>query len=70
MHVLRSLGAERLELRDEVEPGIPWSVMVGGAGDGKVVVTKSGALGGRDSLLRCVEWLNPMAVRRQKAEAL
>lgn len=70
MHVLQSLGVERLELRAEVEPGIPWSVMNGGAADGKVVVTKSGAFGGRDSLVRCVEWLHPMAARRRKAEAL
>ncbi len=69
-HVLRSLGAEMLELRNELEPGIPWGEVCGGEADGKVVVTKSGGFGGGDSLLKCVERLHPMAARRQRAEAL
>lgn len=70
MHVLQSLGARTLELRHEVEPGIPWGRIEGGEADGKAVVTKSGGFGGRDSLIACVDWLRPGAARRQKAEAL
>lgn len=70
LHVLRSFGAEMLELRNELEPGIPWGEIQGGEADGKVVVTKSGGFGAGDSLLKCVEGLHPMAARRQKAEAL
>lgn len=70
IHVLRSLGVKMLEMRDEIEPGIPWGEMQGGEADGKVVVTKSGGFGGRDSLLECVKWLHPAAMPRQQAEAL
>jgi len=40
-----ALGASRLEVDGEVEPGVPASVLRGGAWDGQRVVSKSGAFG-------------------------
>lgn len=66
LYVLRSLGAHSIRLRAEIEPGIPWGQIVGGAADGKTVVTKSGGFGDSGSLLACIDFLNPSAVRGQK----
>jgi 4-hydroxythreonine-4-phosphate dehydrogenase len=53
--VLRAFGVDALELVDEVEPGIPLSV-ASGAWRGPVV-TKAGAFGDADSLVRAVKTL-------------
>lgn len=53
--VLEALGASSLRLGGELEPGIPWSLAVGGMVDGVLVVTKSGSFGIIDSLARCAE---------------
>ncbi len=47
----RSVGADRLEVVGQRMPGVPVSVIRGGAWDGVGVVSKSGAFG-EDSLLR------------------
>jgi len=48
-HTLRdlsdALGVTRLDVDGEIEPGVPTSVMRGGAWDGQRVVSKSGAFG-------------------------
>ena len=46
------LAAERLEVDGEIEPGVPTSVLRGGAFDGQRIVSKSGAFGGADCLAR------------------
>lgn len=43
-----TLGATALEVRGQIEPGLPHSVMRGGRWDGLPVVSKSGAFGGDD----------------------
>ena len=48
--VLRTLGAQSILLRGELEPGIPWGVVQGGLADGRIVITKSGGFGSPDSL--------------------
>jgi uncharacterized protein YgbK (DUF1537 family) len=48
------LGVDTLIVRGEVEPGIPWSTMVGRDG---VVVTKAGGFGGTGALGRAVDFL-------------
>ncbi|MCC6535984.1 MAG: four-carbon acid sugar kinase family protein [Bryobacterales bacterium] len=48
--VARLLGAEGIRLEAEIEPGIPLGRLIGGAGDGVAVVTKSGGFGGADTL--------------------
>ena len=58
--VLESLGAESLELRGEVELGIPWSVVRGGLADGCMAMTKSGGFGREESLTGMVEFCRRM----------
>ncbi|MDR3793441.1 MAG: four-carbon acid sugar kinase family protein [Terracidiphilus sp.] len=60
--VLDALEAEALDLRGEVEPGIPWSVMRGGWADGCVALTKSGGFGNEDSLVGMVEFCRRMRI--------
>jgi uncharacterized protein YgbK (DUF1537 family) len=48
----RTLGASRLELDGEIEPGVPTSVLRGGAWDGQRIVSKSGAFGDAGFLAR------------------
>jgi uncharacterized protein YgbK (DUF1537 family) len=50
--VCRALGAQRIELVDEIIPGVPWGVLRGGAQDGIPVATKSGGFGAPDALIR------------------
>lgn len=47
-----ALGAERLDLNGEIEPGVPRSILRGGRFDGVHVVSKSGAFGAPDLLKR------------------
>jgi D-threonate/D-erythronate kinase len=47
-----ALGAARLEVDGELEPGVPTSRMIGGALDGMRIVSKSGAFGGVGFLAR------------------
>jgi uncharacterized protein YgbK (DUF1537 family) len=54
-----ALKADRITLLDEVVPGVPFGVVVGGAADGLSLVTKSGGFGDEETLLAAVE-----AVRR------
>ncbi len=48
----RALRATHLEVDGEIEPGVPTSVLRGGAWDGQRIVSKSGAFGGPDFLAR------------------
>jgi uncharacterized protein YgbK (DUF1537 family) len=54
-YVLDAFAAEEIILGGEVEPGIPWGRIRGGAADGLTVVTKSGGFGSRRSLAGVVE---------------
>jgi hypothetical protein len=58
--VLDALEAEALDLRGEVEPGIPWSVVRGGWADGSVALTKSGGFGNEESLAGMAEFCRRM----------
>jgi uncharacterized protein YgbK (DUF1537 family) len=58
--VLDALEAEALDLRGEVEAGIPWSVVRGGWADGAVALTKSGGFGNEDSLIGMAEFCRRM----------
>ncbi|MGC8832768.1 MAG: four-carbon acid sugar kinase family protein [Armatimonadota bacterium] len=52
--VLNRLGVEALRVVAQVEPGVPVSSSVGGVIDGSVVVTKAGAFGDENTLVRAV----------------
>ena len=47
-----ALGAERLDVDGEVEPGVPTSLLRGGGWDGQRIVSKSGAFGDPGFLAR------------------
>lgn len=51
-YVLDAFGARQIMLGGELEPGISWGRICGGAGDGLLAVTKSGGFGRKDLLLR------------------
>lgn len=55
--VLNGLGVEALRIVAQVEPGVPVSCSVGGAVDGSAVVTKAGAFGDENTLVRAVSLL-------------
>jgi len=57
MTVMNAIGAEGIQLEDEVESGIAVGIVVGGAWHGLRVVTKAGAFGDELSLARAVECL-------------
>ena len=47
-----ALGVTRLEVDGEIEPGVPTSLLRGGAWDGQRLVSKSGAFGDTGFLAR------------------
>jgi len=49
------LGARALLVTGEPLPGVPRSLLQGGAWDGAVVISKSGAFGDRGLLIRLLE---------------
>jgi uncharacterized protein YgbK (DUF1537 family) len=55
-HVCRALRAQGIELHDEVEAGIPWGTLRGGAFDGVAVATKSGAFGDSGALIAITDF--------------
>jgi uncharacterized protein YgbK (DUF1537 family) len=54
--VCRQAGARRIDLCDEILPGIPWGILRCGRFDGVPVVTKSGGFGAPDALIRVAEF--------------
>jgi uncharacterized protein YgbK (DUF1537 family) len=54
--VCRAAGARRIDLCDEILPGIPWGFLRCGRFDGVPVVTKSGGFGAPDALIRVAEF--------------
>lgn len=57
-YVCTAFGARAIELEGEVAPGIPLGRLIGGAGHGLAVVTKSGGFGKPDTLTCVVEVLS------------
>lgn len=55
--VCRALGTTAIWLRGEVQPGIPWGLLVGGVAPGLPVVTKSGGFGDADALVVAIDHL-------------
>jgi len=55
-HVCRTLDVKRIQLQGEVVRGIPWGFLAGGPFDGLPVITKSGAFGRPDALIRVADF--------------
>ena len=60
-HDALDLGVQVLEILGELAPGIPFGEVEGGALAGVAVVTKSGAFGSSDTLIRIVDALSTAA---------
>ena len=54
--VCRALGVRRIQLEDEIVPGIPWGYLSGGAFDGWRVATKSGEFGAPHALIQVADF--------------
>jgi uncharacterized protein YgbK (DUF1537 family) len=54
--VCRAAGVRRIELCDEIVPGVPRGILRGGEFDGASVATKSGGFGDRDALIRIADY--------------
>ena len=55
--VCRALGVRRIQLEDEIVPGIPWGYLIGGAFDQARVATKSGGFGAPHALIQVADFL-------------
>jgi uncharacterized protein YgbK (DUF1537 family) len=54
--VCRALGVRRIELADEIVPGIPWGYLSGGVFDQSRVATKSGGFGAPHALIQVADF--------------
>jgi uncharacterized protein YgbK (DUF1537 family) len=54
--VCRALGVRRIQLEDEIVPGIPWGYLCGGAFDQARVATKSGGFGAPHALIQVADF--------------
>ena len=54
--VCRAQGVRRIELADEIVPGIPWGYLAGGAFDQARVATKSGGFGAPHALIQVADF--------------
>jgi uncharacterized protein YgbK (DUF1537 family) len=54
--VCRALGVRRIQLEDEIVPGIPWGYLRGGAFDRFRVATKSGGFGAPHALIQVADF--------------
>jgi len=59
--VCRALGTNAIELRHEIEPGVPVGVLHGGSGDGRYVITKAGGFGSMDVLGKAIDYMRGAA---------
>lgn len=53
--VCTSIEAQSIAIAGELLPGIPWGVLHGGVCDGQLIITKSGAFGADDTLIRVAQ---------------
>jgi len=56
--VCRAIGVQRIELLDEIIPGVPCGVIRGGVFHGIAVVTKSGGFGRPDALIQVADYFH------------
>jgi uncharacterized protein YgbK (DUF1537 family) len=54
--VCRALGVRRIQLEDEIVPGIPWGYLSGGVLDRLPVATKSGGFGAPHALIQVADF--------------
>jgi D-threonate/D-erythronate kinase len=54
--VCDAIGAQAIDLYDEILPGLPWGILRGGIFDGLPVATKSGSFGDQAALVGCADF--------------
>jgi uncharacterized protein YgbK (DUF1537 family) len=54
--VCQAVGAQYINLYDEIVPGIPYGILSGGDFDGTIVATKSGGFGHADALIQVADY--------------
>ena len=64
LEVFRALGITRVELMEQILPGIPCGRVEGGRLSGLTIVTKAGAFGDENALIKCIEFLTNGAAQR------
>ena len=67
--VLCALQASSILLTGEIAPGIPWGIIQGGDADGRMVITKSGGFGDRNTLADAFDFCQRIDLRRACASA-
>ena len=56
--VFKHLGISQVRLIDEILPGIPYGQVLDGEFAGLAIVTKAGAFGDENALVKCIDFLN------------
>jgi len=54
--ILDALAPSSIQIRGELEPGVPWGTLIGGISAGTTIITKAGGFGDRDVLVRILDW--------------
>lgn len=57
LSVCKAFRATQIRLLDEVQSGVPMGILMDGKAKGTPIITKSGALGDKDTLVRVIEFL-------------
>ncbi len=57
IHACRTMGAIGAKIVDEVLPGIPAGILVGGKHDGLKIITKAGAFGKEEAIVEAITYL-------------
>jgi len=57
VRVCETMGVEKTNIENEVMPGIPVLRVIGGKSDGMRIVTKAGAFGEKDAVIKAIEYL-------------
>ena len=65
---LEMMGSHGTQVDDEVFPGIPSAVVVGGDNAGLRIVTKAGGFGDDDAIMRSIRYLKMKAYRTQNVQ--
>ena len=55
--VFEHLGISQVRLIDEILPGIPYGQVIDGELAGMIIVTKAGAFGDENALVKCIDFL-------------
>jgi len=58
LSVCKAFQATQIRLSDEVQSGVPMGILMDGRAKGTPIITKSGAFGDKDTLVRVIEFLN------------